>query len=170
MLRRRVTIIVSVTISYNLIEGIIALVAGAAADSAALIGLGLDSRIRCSGNADDIAPHLRKLGGQRNRALATVGESGDRPSDTITAEMQMDTRPSDDILFKIRLNVSVEGRIEAERIYSRIAELVGNDHNRRQTVMSGRKRVEDRTNVGSVWIPWLTHHHQHKGKFRGVGR
>lgn len=45
LLRRRVKIIVAVTIGYNVIEGIIALIAGAAADSAALIGFGLDSGV-----------------------------------------------------------------------------------------------------------------------------
>jgi len=45
VLRRRVRIIVAATIGYNVIEGIIALVAGAAADSAALIGFGLDSAV-----------------------------------------------------------------------------------------------------------------------------
>lgn len=45
LLRRRVKIIVTLTIAYNVVEGIIALVAGAAADSAALIGFGLDSGV-----------------------------------------------------------------------------------------------------------------------------
>ena len=45
VLRRRVKIIVSLTIGYNVIEGIIALIAGSAANSAALIGFGIDSGI-----------------------------------------------------------------------------------------------------------------------------
>ncbi len=45
LLRRRVKIIVAVTIGYNVIEGIIALIAGTTADSAALIGFGLDSGV-----------------------------------------------------------------------------------------------------------------------------
>ncbi|MBX9471576.1 cation transporter [Microcella sp.] len=45
LLRRRVRLLVAFTIGYNLIEGIIALVAGAAADSAALIAFGLDSGV-----------------------------------------------------------------------------------------------------------------------------
>jgi len=45
VLRRRVKIIVSLTIGYNVIEGIIALIAGAAANSAALIGFGIDSGV-----------------------------------------------------------------------------------------------------------------------------
>jgi len=44
-LRRRVRIIVALTIAYNVVEGVIALIAGAAADSAALIGFGLDSGV-----------------------------------------------------------------------------------------------------------------------------
>lgn len=44
-LRRRVKIIVAITIVYNVVEGVIALIAGAAADSAALIGFGLDSGV-----------------------------------------------------------------------------------------------------------------------------
>jgi divalent metal cation (Fe/Co/Zn/Cd) transporter len=44
-LHRRVRLIVGVTISYNVIEGIVAISAGAAASSAALIGFGLDSFI-----------------------------------------------------------------------------------------------------------------------------
>jgi divalent metal cation (Fe/Co/Zn/Cd) transporter len=44
-LHRRVRLIVAFTISYNVIEGIVAISAGAAASSAALIGFGLDSFI-----------------------------------------------------------------------------------------------------------------------------
>ncbi|WP_448809993.1 cation transporter [Agromyces bauzanensis] len=44
-LHRRVRWIVGTTITYNVLEGIIALWAGAAASSAALIGFGLDSAI-----------------------------------------------------------------------------------------------------------------------------
>lgn len=44
-LHRRVRLIVGFTISYNVIEGIVAVSAGAAASSAALIGFGLDSFI-----------------------------------------------------------------------------------------------------------------------------
>jgi divalent metal cation (Fe/Co/Zn/Cd) transporter len=44
-LHRRVRLIVGVTIAYNVIEGIVAISAGAAASSAALIGFGLDSFI-----------------------------------------------------------------------------------------------------------------------------
>ncbi|WP_198414452.1 cation transporter [Cryobacterium sp. Sr8] len=43
ILQRRIRIIVAVTITYNVIEAIIALAAGTAASSAALIGFGLDS-------------------------------------------------------------------------------------------------------------------------------
>lgn len=43
ILRRRIRWIVGFTITYNVIEGIIALIAGGAASSAALIGFGLDS-------------------------------------------------------------------------------------------------------------------------------
>jgi divalent metal cation (Fe/Co/Zn/Cd) transporter len=44
-LHRRVRLIVGFTITYNVLEGIIAVSAGAAASSAALIGFGLDSFI-----------------------------------------------------------------------------------------------------------------------------
>lgn len=44
-LRRRVRLLVAFTIGYNVIEGVIALAAGAAADSAALIAFGLDSGV-----------------------------------------------------------------------------------------------------------------------------
>lgn len=44
-LHRRVRWIVGITISYNVLEGVIAVTAGAAASSAALIGFGLDSFI-----------------------------------------------------------------------------------------------------------------------------
>ena len=43
VLQRRIRIIVAVTISYNVIEAIIALAAGTVASSAALVGFGLDS-------------------------------------------------------------------------------------------------------------------------------
>lgn len=43
ILRRRIRWIVAFTITYNVVEGIIALIAGGIASSAALIGFGLDS-------------------------------------------------------------------------------------------------------------------------------
>ncbi|MBO0985180.1 cation diffusion facilitator family transporter [Rathayibacter sp. SD072] len=45
LLLRRVRLIVAVTIGYNLVEAVVALSAGAAASSTALIGFGLDSGI-----------------------------------------------------------------------------------------------------------------------------
>ncbi|WP_081782711.1 MULTISPECIES: cation transporter [Microbacterium] len=44
-LQRRIRLIVGTTITYNLVEAVIALAAGAAASSTALIGFGLDSTI-----------------------------------------------------------------------------------------------------------------------------
>ncbi len=43
VLRRRIRIVVAITIAWNVIEAVIALLAGGAASSAALIGFGLDS-------------------------------------------------------------------------------------------------------------------------------
>lgn len=43
VLRRRIRIVVAITITWNVIEAVVALVAGHAASSAALIGFGLDS-------------------------------------------------------------------------------------------------------------------------------
>nr|WP_205827287.1 cation transporter [Microbacterium excoecariae] len=43
VLRRRIRIVVAITIAWNVIEAIVALAAGAAASSAALVGFGLDS-------------------------------------------------------------------------------------------------------------------------------
>lgn len=43
VLRRRIRIVVAITITWNVIEAVVALVAGGAASSAALIGFGLDS-------------------------------------------------------------------------------------------------------------------------------
>jgi hypothetical protein len=50
-LTRRVRVLVAVTISYNVIEGIIAISAGTIAGSTALIGFGLDSMIEVSSAA-----------------------------------------------------------------------------------------------------------------------
>ncbi|MGA4507269.1 cation transporter [Propionibacteriaceae bacterium G1746] len=43
VLRRRIRIVVAITITWNVIEAIVALLAGSAASSAALVGFGLDS-------------------------------------------------------------------------------------------------------------------------------
>ncbi|WP_255363600.1 cation diffusion facilitator family transporter [Geodermatophilus sp. DSM 45219] len=48
MLYRRIRFLVAATISYNLIEAVVALTAGTAASSSALIGFGLDSVIEVS--------------------------------------------------------------------------------------------------------------------------
>ncbi len=48
MLQRRVRLLVAATISYNVIEGIVAITAGTIAGSTALIGFGLDSAIEVS--------------------------------------------------------------------------------------------------------------------------
>ncbi len=44
-LRRRVRLIVAATITYNVVEGIVAITAGTVAGSAALVGFGLDSTV-----------------------------------------------------------------------------------------------------------------------------
>ncbi len=52
VLRRRIRFLVAATISYNVIEGIVAIAAGTAASSTALIGFGLDSIVEvCSAAA-----------------------------------------------------------------------------------------------------------------------
>lgn len=51
VLHRRVRLIVAVTISYNVVEAVVAIWAGAAASSAALIGFGLDSVIEVASAA-----------------------------------------------------------------------------------------------------------------------
>ena len=43
ILKRRIRVIVAITITWNIIEAVIALIAGGAASSAALVGFGLDS-------------------------------------------------------------------------------------------------------------------------------
>lgn len=51
VLSRRIRIFVAVTISYNVVEAVVALAAGAAASSSALLGFGLDSIIEVSSAA-----------------------------------------------------------------------------------------------------------------------
>lgn len=51
MLSRRVRLLTSATITYNIVEAVVAISAGAAASSAALIGFGLDSLIEVSSAA-----------------------------------------------------------------------------------------------------------------------
>lgn len=50
-LRRRIRIIVSLTIAYNVVEAAVALIAGAAASSSALLGFGLDSVVEVASAA-----------------------------------------------------------------------------------------------------------------------
>ena len=51
VLRRRVRLLVAVTISYNVVEAVVALTAGTLASSVALVGFGLDSVIEVSSAA-----------------------------------------------------------------------------------------------------------------------
>lgn len=51
VLRRRIRLLVAVTITYNVVEAVVALVAGTIASSVALIGFGLDSVIEVSSAA-----------------------------------------------------------------------------------------------------------------------
>lgn len=51
LLRRRIRIIVALTIAYNVVEATVALVAGSAASSSALIGFGLDSVVEVASAA-----------------------------------------------------------------------------------------------------------------------
>ncbi len=51
VLRRRIRLLVAATIGYNVIEGVVAIVAGALASSTALIGFGLDSIVEVSSAA-----------------------------------------------------------------------------------------------------------------------
>jgi len=50
-LARRIRLLVAATIAYNVVEAVVALAAGAAADSTALVGFGLDSVIEVSSAA-----------------------------------------------------------------------------------------------------------------------
>jgi divalent metal cation (Fe/Co/Zn/Cd) transporter len=66
VLRRRIRLLVAVTISYNVVEAVVAIGAGAAASSTALIGFGLDSVVEV-GSAAAVAwqfsaadPHQRE--------------------------------------------------------------------------------------------------------------
>lgn len=64
VLRRRIRIVVAITITWNVIEAIVALAAGGAASSAALIGFGLDSIVEVLSAAavawQFAAPHPEK--------------------------------------------------------------------------------------------------------------
>src|SRR5262245_7789449 len=51
VLTRRIRLLVAATITYNIVEAIIAIVAGRAASSTALIGFGLDSVVEVSSAA-----------------------------------------------------------------------------------------------------------------------
>jgi hypothetical protein len=51
VLVRRVRLLVAATIAYNVVEAVVALTAGAAASSGALIGFGLDSVIEVASAA-----------------------------------------------------------------------------------------------------------------------
>ena len=75
-LRRRVRLLVAATITYNVIEAVVALTAGAAASSVALIGFGLDSVVEVS-SAAAVAWQLAGSDPQRRerRALRVIGWS-----------------------------------------------------------------------------------------------
>lgn len=51
VLRRRIRLLVAATITYNVVEGAVAIAAGSLADSTALVGFGLDSLIEVSSAA-----------------------------------------------------------------------------------------------------------------------
>ena len=64
VLSRRVRLLVTATISYNVIEAIIAISAGAVASSTALIGFGLDSVVEVA-SAAAVAWHRQRSGSAR---------------------------------------------------------------------------------------------------------
>lgn len=76
VLRRRIRLLVAATISYNVVEAVIAIAAGAAASSTALIGFGLDSVVEV-GSAAAVAwqfaardPHRRERAALRLIAVS----------------------------------------------------------------------------------------------------
>ena len=66
VLRRRIRLLVAATITYNVIEAVVALVAGTVASSVALIGFGLDSVIEVS-SAAAVAWQFARSGGSGRR-------------------------------------------------------------------------------------------------------
>lgn len=66
-LRRRGLALAGLTIAWNVVEGIVAVAAGVAAGSIALIGFGFDSTWKCSPPGDD------------DRGLARPREGGETP-------------------------------------------------------------------------------------------
>jgi divalent metal cation (Fe/Co/Zn/Cd) transporter len=72
VLSRRVRLLVSATITYNIVEAIVALSAGAVASSAALIGFGLDSVIEVSSAAAVYWQFSGSDPGARERAALRV--------------------------------------------------------------------------------------------------
>jgi divalent metal cation (Fe/Co/Zn/Cd) transporter len=79
VLARRVRLLVAGTISYNMVEAAVALTAGAAASSTALVGFGLDSLIEVSSAAavawQFAAPTARARQDRERRALRIIAVS-----------------------------------------------------------------------------------------------
>jgi len=72
VLRRRVQLLVAATITYNVIEAVVAIIAGRAASSTALIGFGLDSIIEVSSAAAIVWQFSSPNHEQRERAALRV--------------------------------------------------------------------------------------------------
>ena len=72
VLRRRVQLLVAATITYNVIEAVVAFIAGRAASSTALIGFGLDSIIEVSSAAAIVWQFSSPNHEQRERAALRV--------------------------------------------------------------------------------------------------
>ena len=79
MLSRRIRLLVATTISYNVVEAAVALTAGAAASSTALVGFGLDSLIEVSSAAavawQFSAPTARSRQDRERAALRVIAVS-----------------------------------------------------------------------------------------------
>jgi divalent metal cation (Fe/Co/Zn/Cd) transporter len=69
LLRRRILLLVAATITYNIVEAVVALTAGAAASSTALLGFGLDSVVEV-GSAAVVAWQFVAKDPQRRERLA----------------------------------------------------------------------------------------------------
>ena len=123
----------------------------------------LRARVLDGGDGQDVAEHLGVLRAEVRRAAAAVRVPGDGRELASLQHVEILLRPRHHVLHDVGLRLAQVG-VEAQRILRRVAELVDDEHDRRESAVPRRVLVEHLADEARVGVAGLAHHHDHEGQ------
>ena len=124
--------------------------------------LDLGPRELFAGNVHDVGKQVRVFGRQGDGALPAVRVPGDSPVPGVVDDIQVRARPVDDIRGDERLRIAIVWRVQAQRVHRGVAELIGDNDDRRQAAVGGRLAVQRCRHERWIGISRLAHQQDHQ--------